>query len=184
VADGVTRRLVVPIAALVLAAVLAALATGAFAVDRELATGARADGPAAAIAGRLVGSNRQRALKDAIALAAAQGGTLAAQVRRRQEAAQLLAGPAAGGSSRAANLLGVLSVQAAGVDPSHARQSLTEAQAWFVAAIRADQRDEDAKVNLELLLAQRTKQKHNRARQSGGEPRRGRGSLHRTGSGY
>jgi hypothetical protein len=184
VEGGVSRRLLVPLAAAALAAALAALASGAFAVDRELATGERSGGVAADAAARITGADRERDLREAVRLVRARGGTLAQQLRRRQRAERLLAGRAAGGDARAANLLGVLALEDAAVDPSQARQAQTEAQAWFVAAIRTDPSNEDAKVNLELLLEQRAKQAREQARDGGREPKRGRGGSRGKGSGY
>jgi hypothetical protein len=181
-----TRTLLVSLAALAGAAALALLATGAFAVGDELRTGMTPSNRLAAkVAGPLVGAHPQRTLTEALRLLRMRGGTVAAQVQRRARAAELLARLAARGNGRAANLLGVLALQQAQTDRRHAEQLAANARAAFVEAIQADPTDEDAKYNLELLLAQRQRQSQQRQSASGNQgPKKGRSSAHRPGSGY
>jgi hypothetical protein len=182
----VTRTVVVPLGALLAATALALLASGAFAVGNELRTGIEpSDHLAANVAGRLVGARPQRTLSEALGLLRTRGGTLAAQLQRRRTAEALLVRLAAHGSGRAANLLGVLALDEARTDQRHAQDLLAVARAAIVRAIRADPHDEDAKYNLELLLAQRQRQAE-RGRPGTGKQgaRKGRSSARRPGSGY
>jgi hypothetical protein len=185
VARGVRRHLVLAAAALVGASLLALIASGAFAVGNELQTGsAAAHGLSARVAARLTGAHAQSELAEALQLLQARGGTVAAQLGRHARAQQLLASLAAKGNGRAANLLGVLSAEQALTDRRHARDLTAAARASFVAAIRADPGNEDAKYNLELLLAQATKKVAQRQQGQGGEPKKGRSGHRAPGSGY
>jgi hypothetical protein len=181
-----TRALLVPLAALLAATALALLASGAFAVGNELRTGIEpSDHLAATVAGRLVGARPQRTLSEAVGLLRTRGGTLAAQLERRRTAESLLVRLAGHGSGRAANLLGVLALEEANTDRRHAQDLLAAARAAFVQAIRADPHDEDAKYNLELLLARRQRQAERGKPGTGTQgARKGRSSARRPGSGY
>jgi hypothetical protein len=180
-----SRAIAVPAAAVLGAAMLALLSSGAFAVGDEVRTGlARSDTPAVHVAGSLVGAKTQRQLTEALRLLRARGGTVAARVQRRQRATALLTRLAARGNARAANLVGVLATQEAAADSKHAQDWLATARAAFVAAIQADPQAEDAKYNLELLLSQSRQRKHQRTTGGSTIPLRGRSSGHRPGSGY
>jgi len=181
----VIRRYVLPVAALLGAAALALLGSGAFAVGHELQTdSATANGLGARIAARLAGAHTQRRLAEALRLLEARGGTLATQVQRREHAAAILTALAAAGNARAVNLLGVLDTRQAALDKKHAGQLLAAARAAFGAAVRADPQGEDAKYNLELLLASRADQARRQAEAQAATPRQGRGRHRHPGSGY
>jgi hypothetical protein len=185
VAGDVIRRSAVPVAGLLGAAALALLASGAFAVGHQLRTGSRpAGGLGARIAARLAGTHTQRPLAEALRLLEMRGGTVAAQVQRRERAAAILTALSAAGNARAANLLGVLDTQQAALDRKHAEQALAAARTAFAAAVRADPQGEDAKYNLELLLSHRADQARRQAEAQAATPRRGRSSHHPPGSGY
>jgi hypothetical protein len=185
VAGGVIRRSAVPLAVLLGAAALALLASGAFAVGHQLQTDSdTAGGLGARIAARLAGAYTQRPLAEALRLLETRGGTVAAQVQRRERAAAILTALTAAGNARAANLLGVLDTQRAALDRKHAEQALVAARAAFTAAVRADPRGEDAKYNLELLLAHRADQARRQAEAQAATPRQGRSSHRPPGSGY
>jgi hypothetical protein len=185
VAGDVIRRYVLPAAVVLGAAALALLGSGAFAVGHELRTDARpAQGVSARIAARLAGAHTQRPLAEALRLLTARGGTVAAQVQRRERAAAILTALTAAGNARAANLLGVLEEQRAQLDKKHAEQSLAAARAAFTAAVNADPQGEDAKYNLELLLARRQDQARRQAEAQAAAPRQGRSRRNKPGSGY
>jgi hypothetical protein len=177
----------VAVVALASAAVLALLATGAFAVGDELRTGtAPSPRVGADVAGRLVGARAQRPLAEALDLVRKRGGSLAAQLRRRTRALQILVPLAARGNTRAANVLGVVELQEASVDRQHARQLFAGARAAFVAAVRADPQNEDAKFNLELLLAAQRRQVGRQHHTSAGSvgTKKGRAGGRHGGSGF
>ena len=136
------------------------------------------------VAARIAGAHGRHPLGEAIALLQDDRGSLAAKLRRRQRAVAILTALATRGSGQAANILGVLAVRQAKSDPRRGTQSLAEAQAEFVAAVRADPRDENAKYNLELLLAQRTEQARRKAQQPVAKPKAGRGRRGSSGSGF
>src|SRR5262249_19749421 len=151
--------------------------------DRGLGKGHTARGAASDIASRLTGARSHSELREALALLRERGGTVAETLARYRRAALLLARPASRRDARAANLLGVVSAAEATAVKEHAAESLASARDEFVASIRDDPAGEDAKHNLELLLAEQTERRRQQSKQGAGAIRKGTGHAP-PGSGY
>jgi hypothetical protein len=182
-AGSLMRRSLLPLGVLAAAIVLGLLASGAFAVGNGLRTSSAESGLSARIAARISGVQGRRPLAEALTLLQEDGGSVAAQLQRRQRASALLTRLSARGNAQASNILGVLAVQRAKSDPRSAQQTLADAHAAFVTAIRADPQGETAKFNLELLLAQQAQRMHQPPQAQATKPRTGR-SARPSGSGF
>jgi hypothetical protein len=144
------RKWLPVLAALALAAPLAVGARLLLAVPGQVERGT---GPG--LAARVAGAGDDIRFRQALQLAgrATAGGRNA--VRIRSEAESALAHQ--NRSPQGANILGVLSLADSAADPANGRKYAGEAASAFKAAIRLDPHAEDAKFNLELLLALKPK---------------------------
>jgi hypothetical protein len=170
------------------AGVLAALAAGAFAVGSELAGGARADGVPSRVASELLAAGDDLELRRALLLTG-DGRSIESTLRRHAEATARLAALAADArpslGSRAANEIGLLQLRDMQTDRQRAAQRVAAAKAAFEVAVRADPSNEEAKYNLELILAltqQQSKRKQSSSTKKGTKKRRA--GFSPGGSGY
>jgi hypothetical protein len=190
------RAIAALVAALAAAAVLGVLAAAVFAVGRDLdgadGRSTARGGAANHVAVDLVGARDALSFGHALDLLRTddrRGGLVGAQTRRR-EVERILDRLQGTGSAHdrawAANLLGYLQLADAAASGKGATSMLKAAEASFARAAALDGGNEDAKYNLELLLALGSQQKKSGAAAHAGKkhsPKRQGGSGER-GTGY